>query len=396
MKALMIFCFIISLLPFSISQTTLLTEDFETDGEGDRYTTNHFFDSCNDLFERSTNGGMFCLSNEPTNVSGVHYWAGEDTDVTSGGTGILTLDPVTVSGYSLEMKVLLAVGRPNDFRFETDDELLFQYNMDGGGWNTFAAFYGSFEGSGLINGDLTQDADFNGMGDPGGLEIESSDFVDFTFSIPATGNSLQIRFVMGQNQGTEEIMLDNIRIIGNVPLPVELSEFQVQPIEEDRVRITWQTSSEINNEFFILEKSKDGSSWEKVEKIRGAGNSNETKYYSIMDSNPFWGVSYYRLKQVDFDGSYEYSDIKSIQLGFVDYENKVFPNPTFSNKINIDILNDDTEVLIFDNQGRIVNREFFQKGNSELLLNDYAPGLYFIKFINRGKIETQKLIVMYY
>ncbi|MGK0388549.1 MAG: hypothetical protein ACI94Y_001279 [Maribacter sp.] len=187
-KKLLLYSFVIFALQLSNAQINLLTEDFETDGEASRYTSNTFFDSCNDLFARSTNGGVYCMTNEPTNISGTFYWAGEDCDVASGSTGILTLSPVNVTGFNLEMKVMLAVERPNENRFEANDELLFQYNMDGGGWNNFVTFYGTNDIGGA--GNLVQDAGLNGIPDAGGLEIVSSDFADLTFAIPVTGNSL--------------------------------------------------------------------------------------------------------------------------------------------------------------------------------------------------------------
>ena len=188
---------VVSLLAVFNSSAQLLTESFETDGEGTRYTSNFFNTGTCDYFVRDNNVSS-CLTNNPTGTDGSFYWAGEDCDAASGGTGILTLNALAVTGFALDMDVLIAVGRFNDGRFEATDELLFQYNIDGSGWNTFGAFYGSFAG-GPFNNDLYQDTDLDGFGNAAGIEITSNGFIDVNLPIPATGNSLQVRVVMGQN-----------------------------------------------------------------------------------------------------------------------------------------------------------------------------------------------------
>ena len=395
-KSIFTYLFFFLLTNLANAQINLLTEDFETDGEGTRYTSNNFDDACNDFFERYSNGGGNCLTNEPTNISGTFYWAGEDVDAASGGTGIVTLNPVTVTSYNLEMKVFIAVGRPNDFRFETVDELLFQYNMDGAGWNTFAAFYGSYEGSGFINGDLTQDADFNGMGDPGGLEITSSDFVDLIFPIPVTGNSLEVRFIYGQDGGTEEIMVDNIRINSTPPLPIELSGFSLQETENGEVKIKWQTVSELNNEYFTIERSTNAVTWEEIIRLDAVGTSNNISNYNVVDGNPFPGTSYYRLKQIDFDGNYEYSKSQIIHLKKQETSRvNVYPNPSHDHLTLEGHLSEIENIIIFNSHGQDVTPKVyindFNKDSKTIDLTNLPSGLYLLKTKTMVQIKFYKL-----
>jgi hypothetical protein len=113
------------------------------------------------------------------------------------------------------------------------------------------------------------------------------------------------------------------------PLPIELVFFSATPIENQRVILEWQTSSEINNAFFTIERSKNGFDWEIVKKIDGAGNSTTLLNYSVFDNNPHKGVSYYRLKQTDFDGQFKYSELKSVNLNLTTKTSiDIFPNPT--------------------------------------------------------------------
>ncbi|MFW6243399.1 MAG: hypothetical protein ACOC2W_04500, partial [bacterium] len=88
------------------------------------------------------------------------------------------------------------------------------------------------------------------------------------------------------------------------PLPIELISFK--SIEnENSIKLEWVTATEINNDYFVIEKSEDLKNWEVVSYVQGAGNSNTLLTYSIEDFNPIQGVSYYRLTQHDFDGKFE-------------------------------------------------------------------------------------------
>ena len=143
-----------------------------------------------------------------------------------------------------------------------------------------------------------------------------------------------------------------VTISYTTPLPVELFAYEV--VERDGfVDIAWSTQSEINNELFIVEKSRDGAHWEEVESIEGAGNSLELLDYTLTDFNPYGGTSYYRLTQVDYNGLYETFGIKSVELS--DREDLViYPNPVNSNS-TVYGLKDAYEV--YDISGRMVFNE---------------------------------------
>ncbi len=114
----------------------------------------------------------------------------------------------------------------------------------------------------------------------------------------------------------------------SVPLPVELSGFRAQLMDNGYVKINWTTISETNNDHFVLEKSRDGLNWETLEKIDGKGNSQLPSNYEVIDKYPFPANSYYRLKQTDFDGQFSYSKIEVVNKL---YEGKeaisIYPNP---------------------------------------------------------------------
>ncbi len=94
-------------------------------------------------------------------------------------------------------------------------------------------------------------------------------------------------------------------------LPVKLIAFNAV-LDNKEVNCTWETASEINNNYFTIERSIDGSSFESIGRVKGKGNTNTNTRYSFTDNNPFAGISYYRLKQTDFDNTYSYSAIKRV------------------------------------------------------------------------------------
>ncbi|HSV76459.1 MAG TPA: hypothetical protein VLH37_05450 [Bacteroidales bacterium] len=94
-------------------------------------------------------------------------------------------------------------------------------------------------------------------------------------------------------------------VVSPDPLPIELLSFSVNAGTES-VLLNWETATETNNDFFTIERSTDVQNWEILGYVDGAGNSNKPLSYSFTDSQPLEGISYYRLKQTDFDGKYEY------------------------------------------------------------------------------------------
>lgn len=110
-------------------------------------------------------------------------------------------------------------------------------------------------------------------------------------------------------------------------LPIELVSFSARLTNENSVKLDWQTATEINNSFFAIERWKNTSEWEEINRIPGAGNSSTMITYSTTDHNPYFGTSYYRLKQTDFDGAYSYSAVKAVVNAATTLDLVVFPNP---------------------------------------------------------------------
>jgi hypothetical protein len=188
---------------------------------------------------------------------------------------------------------------------------------------------------------------------------------------------------------------------GSIPLPVELVSFEALT-EDNTVQLKWTTASEINNNFFEVERSKDGATFITITKIPGAGTTNHRNTYYTVDDNPFSGVSYYRLAQTDFDGTKSYSSIVMVEVnGGIGDVVKMYPNPIHTG----DVLHfeyyaeqDETvKISITDAFGKAVEtrRVKLKTGrNTVSLTPDFnAQGVYVVYLQTKTGKRTIKLLV---
>ncbi len=175
---------------------------------------------------------------------------------------------------------------------------------------------------------------------------------------------------------------------GIAPLPINLKSFSTT-CTGTRVLIQWITSAELNNDFFTVERSSDGILFMPIATINGAGNSNTDIHYSYTDENNVGKqVLYYRLKQTDFDGKYEYSAINAVQCKADGLFFSVYPNPC-NQWLNFKISagqEDDLVLSVSNMAGQKIHEQNIHiiEGItiSGIDLHDFASGIYFIQLKN--------------
>jgi hypothetical protein len=179
-------------------------------------------------------------------------------------------------------------------------------------------------------------------------------------------------------------------------LPIELLSFNVVSMD-NAVLINWSTASEINNDYFTVERSIDGSYWEDIAYVEGAENSNITVNYEIVDNDPVSGVSFYRLKQTDFDGTSETFKILAIESSLVnELEVSVFPNPVV-NVLNIqNESNDNLEVYLVNSRGqRIAVNVVNVSGQVQIDMASFSKGMYHLQIVSEtGTVITKQIVKM--
>ncbi len=180
--------------------------------------------------------------------------------------------------------------------------------------------------------------------------------------------------------------------VNQTPLPIELISFNATPVDNKYVKLEWETSEELNNDFFTIERTVDGTNWEEVLTVDGAGNSSEVLSYSAKDLIPITGTTYYRLKQTDFDGQYTYSRIVSATIELTSNDAViVYPNPS-QNTVFISGSHSEMEqVRIFDMLGQDVtskvNLRILSDTKIVIDVSKLSSSFYFIK----SRTATKKL-----
>ena len=167
-------------------------------------------------------------------------------------------------------------------------------------------------------------------------------------------------------------------------LPIELSYFKAE-LNANKVNLYWTTLSETNNKNFEVERSSDGINFEKIASIQGKGTTHQKNNYLMEDSSPTDGIIYYRLKQNDYDGGYEYSEISSVNFNMK--ELLFYPNPA-NEFINLKGLEPESIIIIKNVLGEIV-LSVVNSDKSQISISQLPTGTYFVESNN----FFQKLII---
>lgn len=179
-----------------------------------------------------------------------------------------------------------------------------------------------------------------------------------------------------------------------VPLPVGFSAWDAVSAGNE-IRLAWTTQNETNNDYFAVQRSGDGLVWETLGLIEGAGTTSQAQNYSFTDQSPIEGINYYRLMQVDNNGQYEFSQIRSVNYSS-STKYQISPNPTkayaFVNQNgHIKI----TSVELIDQVGRVQQVPFdYLEGGVNVDCRAVSHGTYFIRCTDElGKASSSLLVI---
>ncbi len=180
-------------------------------------------------------------------------------------------------------------------------------------------------------------------------------------------------------------------------VPVQLIYFKGKA-ENNRTQLNWATATEINSDYFNIQRSVDLKEFVDLGKVKSAGDSKTRLEYSFLDEAPLPGVNYYRLKQMDKDGAAEYSKIIAVNVQSGGSKFAIYPNPSDGTAINLQFDSIDLEGLhLMDMLGREVPFKIEAVSGSNLKLipsRELINGLYFVSYSSSGQTRTtQKLYV---
>ncbi|NUM31134.1 MAG: T9SS type A sorting domain-containing protein [Bacteroidetes bacterium] len=385
--------------------------------------------------------GSYSVSGTPGQVGAIYTWnnVGSENGVTikskieilsiTGGAALEEIDNA-YDGSSRAWQPIINGSQYNGGFWGIEFKISF-YNAS----NNNPLTISSFKANGIdIDGDGDKVREYNRFDAPSNYTLESNTYLstssnngNFTFTSPKTVvngiDITQTRYAVsclyenkqyisvklgggcfGGNCSTFEgtrlhsVNFYDVVVFNNAQvLPVTLLYFKTINNDKKSVTMKWATSAEINNDFFTIEKSTNGKNWVEVARIPGAGNSSQIINYSYTDNNPLSGTSYYRLKQTDYNGEYEYFQSKAVVLDAKGKLNlEVFPNPAKENTtVKLTTLSASKIVVkVLNINGQEVLSATELDGNSlEIQTSLFPKGLYIVEITQDENVLRKKLIV---
>ena len=188
---------------------------------------------------------------------------------------------------------------------------------------------------------------------------------------------------------------NNVRTAFVTPLPVSLIDFSAKA-KDASIEVKWSTASEKDNSAFVVEKSLDGQTWSSIGTVKGAKTSNVVNNYGVVDYKVVAGFQYYRLKQIDLDGSVNYSKAIAVNFSKASTLNvNVFPNPA-KDVLNITTENNATgevNIQILNSMGEAVYNQVVEAGLVQNIdITSFIPGVYYVTVIAEGESKIIRLL----
>jgi len=257
------------------------------------------------------------------------------------------------------------------------------HNNDGGGADAGHVRLYKYAGSSWAQ--LGYDVDGESAGDQSGNSV----------ALSGDGITLAIGAPKNDGAGTDA---GSVRVhFVSAALPVELVYFEAKYIDNHQALLNWQTASELNNNYFDVERSYDAIHWEWVGKVVGNGTTTQLTDYSFVDKTiaKSQQTAYYRLNQIDYDGANEYTDIRSVRFTVKPnaFEIAAYPNP-FNQEVTISVSATELySIEVTDINGLVVlNIENEDKGTHKLDLSTWASGVYLVNVTSTQGTKHLKVI----
>jgi hypothetical protein len=227
---------------------------------------------------------------------------------------------------------------------------------------------------------------------------------DVTFNIPDTFPVNKIEIYRRMSHTNSNYIMDlgvsEFTWCTNTPLPVEFGKFDIHLNSDRQVELNWETFSELNNDYFVVERSIDGLQFHAVsDRIRGAGNSNNRIAYDAIDPNPNPGLNYYRVRQVDFNNDTETTETKVVDASQISGAILVYPNPSAG---EVTVFNSSmgnrrsTHYQISDILGHLIFEGELEESNNFTIHfpDDISNGTYYLYVENNNSQQQREKIIV--
>lgn len=218
-----------------------------------------------------------------------------------------------------------------------------------------------------------------------GLGLTPSDINNSGFGVAIASN-----YIFGFGGTSVFIDAVTINVTTQAPLPVELTAFDGKQVD-DNVELTWTTNSEINNNYFEIQKSTDGFVFQAIGQVSGHGNSSSIHNYTFTDESTRSGKYYYRLKQIDFDGTFAYSDIIVVESKLKS-EIIFYPNPATTAVKFKNVKASEFTAKVYGVSGELLLEETLDS-HKFLNVSFLESGYYILETTEEGVLSRSQLII---
>ena len=188
--------------------------------------------------------------------------------------------------------------------------------------------------------------------------------------------------------------IDDINVHEATVLPIELVSFEASAQSDRTVLCEWATASETGNDHFDVERSPNAFDWQRIGTLSGAGTSMSEQRYALVDPAPLGGANYYRLKQVDMDGGFTYSDVRYVELPNAGMGIDVWPDPS-DGEVSVSLSANASRAItleVDDASGRSVMQRSLKPGERATIA-DLSPGCYLLRAADDASILPRRLVV---
>lgn len=301
-------------------------------------------------------------------------------------------------GYVNYTNLSATVGRGSSYNVQINNGVVI-----GGVPTEFSGYFGDRCG---IWVDWNQDGDFDEADEAVTVNTANAPFF-WTASITVPDGAafgqtrLRIRIVNNETPSSCGLSslgeTEDYRINVTALLPVEFSAFTAIP-KGQAAYLEWETLTESNNDYFSIEHSTDGKNFSAIGRVEGNGTTYVPQAYSYLDREARPGINYYRLRQVDYDGQYEYSEMKTVFVTIGNSKLRVYPNPS-SGRFQVQLPEDfstESQLQLLDSRGKLVQQIIVPESSSADIPfagKELSPGIYFLRVLDGQQQMTQRIVI---
>ncbi len=222
------------------------------------------------------------------------------------------------------------------------------------------------------------------------------------FSLGTSYNNqpnIYFRFLKTNEPATalNRLRLDNIMLQATA-IPVEISYFQTEVTDYQKVTIRWETISEISSSYFVIERSRDAVNYKPIGSMEASGSSRTKKVYNLTDETPLFGTNYYRLKQIDTDGTEQVFRPQSVIIEDAHLPFGVFPNPLIIQDFSVKVEDaDEAKLKLLDFSGNIIELKINKLTQNILEIQPLKTlhfGTYILEVKTLGSLRKHKILIL--